>query len=804
MRALLLAVLLLACAARGGAQCASTEQKVKVVLRTDFYPGEIAWSIKPASGGTPILQSAAGMTDTTTYKDSVCAPLAGCYTFTITDAAADGICCGYGYGAVYVYVDGALAFSDSSYGSGTTFSFSCPPGSSCGGSFAVAPGSYTAPGPDTWYSFSPAATGMYEVKTCGLGNTCDTKLWIYDYCAGLSPDSGVASTIYYADNNCGGTQASINAYLSAGDTYYIRVGGVGGSCAGSSINWSLAALAAVSGCLDTTACNFNPFATISTPSSCIYYPSALCPTGSDLIVDSTKLATTIGMDTLTSDGLCTIREGCMNGYGQRQLVRFSTRIDNIGATDFYAGAPPALPTDYDPIFEWDACHGHWHFEDYAEYLLADMANNFIPIGYKNGFCVLDLGCTTGSAKFGCGNMGITAGCFDVYDSYLPCQWIDVTDVADGTYKLIVRANWRPRPDYYGRYETGYTNNWAQSCITLGTGAGGARTVAVLPACAPYTDCAGVVNGLSTKDCAGLCGGTRLEGDLDANGARDGADMMSYLLGAVQQSLAPMLCNDLNRDTAIDVVDAALLLQCAAHGAGGGIPDGHSHEPCRFPSQIKNPGHTAHFSIGSIDYAAKTIDIFLRNPEAEMVGYQFHLEGLTPQSGAVLGTGFSAHVVTDTGGGVAVLAYADTAALAKHAAAAPVLRISWKSIDSTAVCIRAVAAVNNAFEEMVVALDSPACLAAIPTPDPAARVDAPAAAHPYTLHPNPAGAATELRMEQARGPFTAVLYDATGRAVQHLSGAGRTLAVARGALAPGLYVLDVRGEGWRICGKVEFR
>ena len=45
--------------------------------------------------------------------------------------------------------------------------------------------------------------------------------------------------------------------------------------------------------------------------------------------------------------------------------------------------------------------------------------------------------TLGLYDFSCVNMGISSGCSDVYASNLDCQWIDITDVADGYYWLSV-------------------------------------------------------------------------------------------------------------------------------------------------------------------------------------------------------------------------------------------------------------------------------------------------------------------------------------------------------------------------------
>ena len=43
----------------------------------------------------------------------------------------------------------------------------------------------------------------------------------------------------------------------------------------------------------------------------------------------------------------------------------------------------------------------------------------------------------GLHDFSCVNMGISSGCSDVYAHNLDCQWIDITDVADGYYWLSV-------------------------------------------------------------------------------------------------------------------------------------------------------------------------------------------------------------------------------------------------------------------------------------------------------------------------------------------------------------------------------
>ena len=79
-----------------------------------------------------------------------------------------------------------------------------------------------------------------------------------------------------------------------------------------------------------------------------------------------------------------------------------------------------------------------------------------------------------NVTFHCGEMGISSGCFDVYDSNLACQWIDVTDVQSGEYWLSVDVNWSSKLRQYAAPENDYTNNEASIAFRLGEN--GAATV----------------------------------------------------------------------------------------------------------------------------------------------------------------------------------------------------------------------------------------------------------------------------------------------------------------------------------------
>jgi hypothetical protein len=177
-------------------------------------------------------------------------------------------------------------------------------------------------------------------------------------------------------------------------------------------------------------------------------PGSTTPTPSplalpDLVLDAAYLEATIQQAVVDASlDSCLINERCITGVGLRRVVRFGTRSGNIGTADLVAGRP-ALDN---PIWEYDACHDHFHFEGYAAYELIDAATSAVlPVGVKHGFCLRDLGTWDPSVPSSCGvydcdYQGLGVGCYDVYVPELDCQWVDITDVPPGEYNLRVTIN----------------------------------------------------------------------------------------------------------------------------------------------------------------------------------------------------------------------------------------------------------------------------------------------------------------------------------------------------------------------------
>lgn len=668
--------------------CLDHQKQVVVSITPDNYPQETTWDLKDNTGAVILSGGSTG--------GSICVDSTKCITFTIRDSYGDGICCNFGQGSYSVTYGGQLVASGGNFTTSESTNFNCSPGSACNLAITVDTGNYIAPTRDFWYRFTPDASGMYSITTCFPENNCDTKLWVYANCNGNINNTNVG-TLYYDDNQGGcGQKAVISAALSAGTTYLIRIGDVNSTCT-DSIYFAINYTGAVVGCMDPSACNYNPMATDS--GTCYYAPHPSC-VGPDLVIDEQSIRNSLIIGNTTATN-CEVVEGCLAGYGNRTILRFDTRIENIGQQDYYIGNPQNNPSQFNFI----NCHGHAHYEGYADYILYDSNGNALPIGRKNGFCVMDLQCPVDiPAQYGCSNMGITAGCADIYGAGLSCQWIDITDVDTGNYTLAVKVNWDQSPDALGHYETNYINNWAQVCIHISQDANGFKSFTQLANCPTYVDCAGIPYGNSTIDCRGICGGGREKGDLDSNNVHHTNDAMIYNSQNLSATITPTNCNDLNASGSITVWDAALVNQCAIHGAN-------NNTLCTFPRGATNPNEVVILSVETLDVVNQFVDISITNPNNQILAYEFTMSGIEilnvenkiPVSDYPIVPEF-----TIGGNKVIGISYVDSAINRKYVPTT-LCRIHYSALTDSMICISNIIDVVNKNVEAVTKIIGDSCI-----------------------------------------------------------------------------------------------
>eukprot|EP00794_Sanderia_malayensis_P020028 gene20028-21991_t len=186
----------------------------------------------------------------------------------------------------------------------------------------------------------------------------------------------------------------------------------------------------------------------------------------DIVMDIKAMQPSIKVNTWhLRDLKCSMEENCLakTAYARnafidpkanlRRLLVFTSRILNRGTATF-------RPNRAKEQWEWHSCHKHYHSMEYfAQYDVIDFHGRRVAEGHKASFCLEDTGCDYGAMKmYNCtdkGDQGISVGCADNYSNAIDCQWVDITDIKDGNYSLMVHIN--PKG---GVVESDYDNNVA--------------------------------------------------------------------------------------------------------------------------------------------------------------------------------------------------------------------------------------------------------------------------------------------------------------------------------------------------------
>jgi len=228
----------------------------------------------------------------------------------------------------------------------------------------------------------------------------------------------------------------------------------------------------------------------------------------DLTVDRKILATSwVVYDQVLKENFCSLEEGNVTA-GQHRVLRFTVTTPNVGDADIAIGDPnrhvdPNGDGDYsdsDGLYEFNTCHRHFHFRNYATYELIDATGRVIK-ARKRGFCMIDVSPSNSGDSVGAwvyricgrpardglpmvvGNQGISVGYADTYSKWLGGQYFLLDDpnepVPPGDYTIRIHVNppftctpadaARPR-DASGKchmfVESNYNNNVAAVPITI--------------------------------------------------------------------------------------------------------------------------------------------------------------------------------------------------------------------------------------------------------------------------------------------------------------------------------------------------
>jgi len=182
----------------------------------------------------------------------------------------------------------------------------------------------------------------------------------------------------------------------------------------------------------------------------------------------------------------------------RRLLYFTTAIVNMGTGAFEvhgqrpdtntptmsvtqriydnAGGYRDIPTGAEMFYSGDR-HNHWHVTDLQTYDLIRKDNGVkVGTGAKTGFCFYDNqryvfnlpGEPTSKVYTNCGTegdltvvTGLSIGWMDIYPWNIPLQYIDITGLAAGRYRLQVTAD-----NYHLFQESNEANNFTWVDIQL--------------------------------------------------------------------------------------------------------------------------------------------------------------------------------------------------------------------------------------------------------------------------------------------------------------------------------------------------
>ena len=162
----------------------------------------------------------------------------------------------------------------------------------------------------------------------------------------------------------------------------------------------------------------------------------------DLVPEVSDIS--LHFDTSVPDG--DIAEACASATSGIDLLRLSLTTRNDGPGTIELGDPlcpdcTSHPNEVcgDPTFICSPAggHNHPHYQNFMRYELLDPNGVQVGLGGKRSFCLFESGCLGPNLGHSCTNQGLGAGCWDIYPSYLGCQYVEITGVPEGAYTLRV-------------------------------------------------------------------------------------------------------------------------------------------------------------------------------------------------------------------------------------------------------------------------------------------------------------------------------------------------------------------------------
>lgn len=151
---------------------------------------------------------------------------------------------------------------------------------------------------------------------------------------------------------------------------------------------------------------------------------------------------------------CALIEQCVGAPGWRRLITFDSYDHNqgaqpihIGEVDYFVAGLGGELIDHG-VYEYSACHNHYHFEYYGDFTFGSGVDEL----NKNGFCLESTGRISNNElsplhqPYDCEFQGVAPGWGDLYAAGLPCNWVDVTNVDTAAAPVTHQLQFASNPD----------------------------------------------------------------------------------------------------------------------------------------------------------------------------------------------------------------------------------------------------------------------------------------------------------------------------------------------------------------------
>jgi hypothetical protein len=148
-----------------------------------------------------------------------------------------------------------------------------------------------------------------------------------------------------------------------------------------------------------------------------------------------------------------------SGPGKLELIGIPNQTrDQIQVSQRVFAADPELFDEYEVgEFIFNDQHNHWHFEQFAIYEVWSVdergsLKTVVSSAEKVSWCIIDefladpdlpdQMISTRPNYFNCEGkiQGLSVGWVDIYEYYLPRQWVEITSLEDGLYALVSTVN----------------------------------------------------------------------------------------------------------------------------------------------------------------------------------------------------------------------------------------------------------------------------------------------------------------------------------------------------------------------------